>query len=482
MKLYKKFKRYSEKLYHLSSVSTLLSWDQEICMKSDALDYRAEQLSHLSEIQHKIFLEKDFEQILKSLKNKRKSLSFKQKRNFDYVYDDYLETIKIPSKFVKKSAELQAKAYDAWLLAKKESNFSLFKNYLQNLIENTKEYYAFKGKKGYNDILSEFEDGLNTKLLDSIFEKLKNKLIPIILQKEESTKNVKIIKGNFSKEKQKEYCLKILKKIGYDLKKGRLDESEHPFSILVSPHDSRITVNYQEENLVSIWSALHEGGHGIYEQNLNNKDYALPSGQALNYSIHESQSRFYEILIGKNINFWKNEYKNLSKFFNLDLSIEEFIDSLNKVERNTVRLEADDLSYHLHIIIRYEIEKMIFDENLKVDDIQEVWNSKYKDYLGKQPETDSTSVLQDCHWASAGFGYFPTYTLGTLYSHQFFQKLNIEHPDLLQNINDENLMEIKKWLNKKIHKLGSHLTAEEICKKATGEKLNPEYFLNYYES
>lgn len=482
MKIYKNFKKYTEKLYHLDSISSLLSWDQEICMKSSALDYRAEQLSHLSEIQHNISLDKNFKKILKSLKSKRKHLSFKQKRNFDYAYDSYLESIKIPSSFVKKSSELQTKAYDAWLIAKKESNFCLFKNYLQKLIENTKEYYAYIGKKGYDDILNEFEEGLSTKLLDSVFDKLKNKLIPIVLEKEESTKNVKIIKGNFPKDKQKEYCLRILEKIGYDLRKGRLDESEHPFSLLVSPCDSRITVNYQEENLVSIWSALHEGGHGIYEQSLNHKDYSLLSGQALNNSIHESQSRFYEILIGKNINFWKNEYNNFSEFFNLDLSLEEFIKSLNKVERNTVRLEADDLSYHLHIIIRYEIEKMIFDENLSVDDIPEVWSSKYKEYLGKTPETDSRSVLQDCHWASSGFGYFPTYTLGTLYAHQLFDRLNKEHPDLLKNINSESLKEIKKWLNKKVHKLGSYLNSEEICKKATGEKLNPEYFLNYHES
>lgn len=481
MKLYKKFKKYSEKLYHLESIASLLSWDQEICMKADALDYRASQISNLNELHHQVFLDKKFKKILCSLKSKKKSLSLKQKRNFANAYDGYLKTINIPSSFVKKTSEIQTKAYDAWLLAKKESNFSLFKDHLRNLIENTKEYYAFVDKKGYNDILDDFEEGLSVDLLDPIFQKLKDRLIPIVLEKEESTKSAKIIKGNFPKEKQKEYCTKILEKIGYDLRKGRLDESEHPFSLLVSPCDSRITVNYQEENLVSIWSALHEGGHGIYEQNLNHKDYSLPSGQALNYSIHESQSRFYEILIGKNINFWKNEYKNFSKFFNLGLSLEQFISSLNKVERNTVRLEADDLSYHLHIIIRYEIEKMIFDENLNVEDLQEVWASKYKEYLGKEPETDARSVLQDCHWASSGFGYFPTYSLGTFYSHQFFEKLNKEHPELLSNINGESLKEIKAWLNKKVHSLGSYLSSEEICEKVTGEKLNPEYFLNYYE-
>jgi len=480
MKLYKKFKKHTEKLFHIESISSLLGWDQEICMSPDAIDYRASQISNLTSMHHDLFLSKEFKKTLNYL-YRNKTLSLKKRRNVAYFYKSYLEATKLPKKFVEETSEIQTKAYDAWLVAKKESDFSLFKVHLSKLIENTKEHLSFVNQKGYNSILKSFDKGLNTNYLDKLFSRVKDSLIPIIKEKEELSKNIKSISGDFPKEKQKEYCLKILEKIGYDLRRGRLDESEHPFSLLVSPCDSRITVNYQQENLVSIWSALHEGGHGIYEQNLNYKDYSLPSGQALNYSIHESQSRFYEILIGKNINFWKNEYKSFSKFFGLDLSLEEFVKTLNKVERTTVRLEADDVSYHMHIIIRYEIEKMIFDENVPTSDLQEIWNEKYKAYLGKEPENDARSILQDCHWAmGGGFGYFPTYSLGTFYAHQFFEKLNKEHPDLLLNINIENLREIKKWLNKKVHKLGGHLTADEVCKKVTGEKLNPDYFLNYY--
>lgn len=478
MKTYKKFKKHLEKCYHLESIASLLGWDQEICMNPKALDYRANQLGHINVLSHEIFLNKKFQKILCKL-NEDENLSLKQKRNVKTIFDEYQKNLKLPKKFVQKSSEVSAKAHDAWLKAKKENNFSIFKDHLKNVIDNTKEYLSLIGKQGYDALLDDFEEGLSVEVLEPIFSQIKHKLVPIVILKEEETKNAKQIKGCFPKATQKKYCLELLEKIGYDLSTGRLDESEHPFSLLISPNDSRITTNYQEDNLVSVWSALHEGGHGIYEQNLNKDEYSLPSGQALSYSIHESQSRFYEILIGKNINFWKNEFINFSNTFDLNLSLEEFIKSINKVERGTVRLEADDLSYHLHILIRYEIEKMIFDDNVTVDELPDIWRDKYKTYLGKEPENDARSIIQDTHWSGGGFGYFPTYSLGTFYAVQFFNKLNLENPDLVNDISVESLKEIKKWLNEKIHSLGSYLNAEEICEKATGERLNIQYFINF---
>jgi carboxypeptidase Taq len=414
---------------------------------------------------------------------KSKSLTEKQMKNVKIVYKDWKESRMVPAEFVEKSSYAQSKAYEVWVQAKAENDFSKFAPHLAELIELQKEWVKIVSWKGktYDALLDSYEEGLNMETLDKVFEDLKEKLVPMIKKATEQTASIFPLKNVFSPEKQKQYNLDLLQRISYDLDRGRLDESPHPFSSATHPTDSRLTTAINPSNLNSIWSTMHEAGHGMYEQGLNAEESHLPSGQALSLSIHESQSRFWENMIGKNLLFWKNEFTNLREYFKEEIgemTPESFWKALNKVEPSLIRIDADELTYHMHIIIRYEMEKAIFEEGVAVEDLPALWNQKYKEYLGVEVPTDSQGILQDVHWSCAMFGYFPTYSLGSMYAAQFynFMKSNAEVEEKLAR---KEYSAIRQWLNDNIHSLGSIYDAEEICEKVTGEKLKASYLINY---
>jgi carboxypeptidase Taq len=484
MKKYKEFEEHLKKLNYLNSASALLSWDQEVYLPADAAEHRAQTLSYLSSLQHETFCSAKFGNLMEELLNLKK-LTEIQRLNVEKTYQDWKESTLVPSEYVRRSSYASAIAFEAWHRAKNSNDFSLFAPHLQKVVDLQKErlkYTKWKGKI-YDGLLEEYEKGLKMETLDSLFSRVKEELIPLSKKATEQTSSTFPLRGKFSAASQRSYNLDLLKRIGYDLNRGRLDESVHPFSTAMHPTDSRITTNFDDKNLSSVWSTMHEAGHGMYEQGLNAEESHLPSGKAISLSLHESQSRFWENMIGKNLLFWKNEFKNLREFFKedlLELDIEDFWKKINKVEPSLVRIDADEITYHMHIIIRYEIERAIFEEGARVEDLPAMWNQKYKEYLGVEVSSDSEGILQDVHWSCGMFGYFPTYTLGSMYAAQFYAHLKKEI-DIENKIAKEDYASIKTWMNEKIHSLGGLYNAEEACEKVTGEKLDPTYFLKYIQ-
>ena len=291
-----------------------------------------------------------------------------------------------------------------------------------------------------------------------------------------------MFKGQFNIEEQKKLSMEVIKKIGFDLNKGRLDESVHPYTIEFSSKDVRITTNYHEDDITyALYSSIHEAGHGIYEQNISEKlkDTGLMTGVSM--GIHESQSRMYENILCRSYEFLVYLLPVINKHFHQfnNVRIEEFYKAINKVTPSLIRTEADELTYSLHIIIRYEIEKAIFNDEVTVDELPYLWNKKYKEYLGIEPKNDKEGILQDLHWADGSFGYFPSYALGNIYGAQIIHKFLKDDPKILESLKEGDFQKINKKLKETIHVYGSVYEPKDLIKKATNEELNIKYYVQY---
>lgn len=479
--LYNELENMMRKLTHLRAAESVLNWDLEVKMPSGANEFRAQQLATLASMSHEMFTDKRVGKLLKELLNS--PLWNKERRNVEILWEDYEENRKLPSEYVQRSTVVIAESYEAWVKARQENDFASFAPHLKKVIELQKEWTKLIGWKGkaYDAMLENYEKGLRMENLDKLFVEFKGRLLPLIQMAQERTKTSFPLKGMFPEERQFEYSLALLEKVGFDLKRGRLDTSPHPFSTAFHPTDSRITTAIHEKDLSSIWSTLHEAGHGMYEQGLNAEESHMPSGWAQSLSLHESQSRFWENVVGKSFTFWRNEFPALREFFKTelhDMTPEEFWLAASKVEPRPIRIDADELTYHLHIIIRYEIEKAIFEEDFPIEMLPKLWNEKYKEYLGIEIADDSQGILQDVHWSHGMFGYFPTYTLGSLYAAQFYQRMKSDI-DVVDKIFKEDYSKIKEWLQENVHSKGGIYSAEEICILSTKEPLNISHFVNY---
>ncbi|MGL5544850.1 MAG: carboxypeptidase M32, partial [Cetobacterium sp.] len=390
----------------------------------------------------------------------------------------------IPAEEYKAYSELTAKAQGIWEVAREKNDFESFAPVLEEIFNFNKKFIQYRNLEGdiYSTILNDYEKGMSVEKLDSFFEELKNEIVPLLKDiKSRDREFSKKINFKVEKIEQKKFSEEMLKYIGFSLDRGVLSESAHPFTLTVDKNDVRLTTRYFEElPFSSIYSTIHEGGHGIYEQNIADelKDTLLADGASM--GIHESQSRFYENVIGRSREFW---YGLLSKskyrYSEIDnLSLDEIYKAVNEVSPSLIRVEADELTYSLHIMVRYEIEKGILSEQYQIKDLPRIWNEKMEEYLGVVPETYSEGVLQDVHWSCGLIGYFPSYALGNVYSVQILRamkkEINIEGA-----LERGELKEIKKWLENKIHRHGKLKTPKELMMLVTGEELNPDYYIEY---
>ena len=324
--------------------------------------------------------------------------------------------------------------------------------------------------------------------LDAIFSELRSRIVPLVAKIKGTAYQPEdqFLKQYFDIGKQEEFGLYILRKMGYDFDAGRLDESEHPFTTGINPGDVRITTHYYPNDFISaVMSSMHEGGHALYEQNISADLYGTLLCDGASMGLHESQSRFWENIIGRSRSFWQKYYSQLQNFFPeqlKDVSADDFYKAINKVEPSLIRIEADEVTYNLHIMIRYEIEKALINEEIKVADLPGVWKEKMKEYLGIIPPDDTKGVLQDVHWAGGSFGYFPSYTLGNIYSAQIYNAAKKEIKNFEELVEKGELIKIKDWLAEKIHKHGKLLKPEEILLQVAGEGINPKYLIDYLEN
>ncbi|MBS1615347.1 MAG: carboxypeptidase M32 [Bacteroidetes bacterium] len=484
-KSYEQYQSISQKAADLNYAAAVLGWDQETYMPPKGFEARGRQIATLSTQAHALLTSDTYKQLLLELAGSE-GLDEAQVANVQLSLEDFEKAARLPEAFVEELAQAGSTAFQAWIAARRANDYQLFAPHLAHMITLKKKqaaYYSFEVHP-YDALLDEYEKGATVAQLDPLFESIRQELSPLLQAIATKTQvQDEFFYRQFDKDKQWQFSLEVLRKMGFDFEAGRQDYSEHPFTTSFAPGDVRITTRVQEQNLAALlWSSIHEGGHALYEQGLPESEYGLPLGAAASLSIHESQSRLWENCVGRGLPFWAHFYPRLQLQFPdqlNDISLQQFYRGMNKVEPSLIRTEADELSYHFHVMIRYELEKALLDGSLNPEDLRDAWNAKYELLLGIRPPNDVQGILQDVHWCHGSFGYFPTYTLGSFYAAQFWQQAVQELPDLNKKISAGELIFLKDWLREKVHVQGRRYRSEALCKKITGRGLDFNAFLHY---
>lgn len=473
----------------LGSVSSVLGWDQEVHMPEKGADARAASISLVSGLMHEKMVGLDDDGLLSKLKRQvdAKGLKGKDAIIVAETWRSFEREKKLPKAFVKELAETTSKAHHVWIRARKENDFSLFLPWLRKIVELKRKEAEFVGfaDSPYDALLDSYEPGLTTKDVTAILDDLKDFLAPFLKELRASTVKIdqKRIRGTFPLDKQFAFNRFVSEKMGFDYAAGRIDKSVHPFTTTFHTNDVRITTRFKEDDIIySLGSTIHETGHALYEQGLPSEHFGTPLAEAVSLGIHESQSRLWENTIGKSAAFWNYFYPRLQKEFPKPFKHvprKDFLRIINEVKPSLIRTEADEVTYNLHIIVRFEIEKELIEGSIDPKDLPAIWNEKMKEYLGIKVPSDSLGVLQDVHWSTGSIGYFPTYTLGNLYAAQFYAAMERDIPDLSGHIAAGNLAVPREWLRKKIHVHGKTYTAADLVKKVTGEYPTSRYFIEY---
>lgn len=469
-------------LAHVSQVSALLHWDRSTQMPRAAMQDRAMSMSQVASDAHELLTNTRLAQAIKTLKGEK--LSGEQARKVER-YDRIISRArKLPAPFVRKMADLTARAEHEWEQAKKESDFSRFEPYLDELIKLKREEAAYidKRKRAYDVLLDEFEEGMTQDRIAPTFERIKEGLLELLetIKTSERASEKSMLPKRFSTDGQKAFCERIAAEILGDGNNWVLKESVHPFTTTISPHDVRITTTYRDDNLSAISATIHEAGHALYEMGFKKQFGTSILGEAPSYGIHESQSRFWENHVGQSYPFWQYAYRRLrSDIPALDgLRLESFYRELNRVEPSLIRIYADEVTYPFHIIIRFEIERALFSGAIEAKDVPKRWNELYREYLGIEVPDDAHGCLQDVHWSMGAFGYFPSYLIGTIYAAQISKRMERDI-GYRAKVRSGDFDPIRTWLSSKVHRHGQMMLADDIIKKATGKGLDPEAFLAY---
>lgn len=469
-----------------SEALSLLYWDLRTGAPKKGAEQRSEVVGILSSEVFKMSTSEEMAAYIVKLSS-AEDLSEVTKKTLEECKKEYDRNRKIPAEEYKEYVILQSKAECIWEEAKAKSDFEMFRPYLEKLVEMNKRFIGYWGYQGnkYNTLLDMYEPGVTVEILDRVFSNLREKIVPLVKEISESPNKPKtdFLFKRFPKEKQREFSLEILKQIGYSFDAGRLDETVHPFAIGLNPGDVRVTTKYDENDFrTAVFGTIHEGGHALYEQNISSGLIGTPLCTGTSMGIHESQSLFYENFVGRHYSFWKKNYNLLKKYANGqfdDVELDEFYRAINESKPSLIRIEADELTYPLHVIIRYEIEKGLFNDEINVSDLPQIWNDKYEEYLGIRPDSDADGVLQDVHWSGGSFGYFPSYALGYMYAAQFKQAMLKDLPNYDELLESGNFLPIKEWFTEKVHQYGKMKKPLEILQDATGEGLNAKYLIDY---
>ncbi|WP_376768298.1 carboxypeptidase M32 [Litoribacterium kuwaitense] len=464
----------------------LIAWDLRTGAPKKGVQRRAEVLGGLSEEAFRLQTSAEMKQLTDQLLENEAALSEKMKRAVHESRKTYDLSTKIPPEKYRAHVVLRAEAESAWESAKESADFSVFQPYLEKLVANTKEFLELWGYEGhpYNRLMDQFEPGVTVDVVDRVFKQVREAIVPLLksIQHSSNTPKTDFLFHSFPEEEQKAFSLNVLERMGYNFSAGRLDTTVHPFAIGLNPNDVRVTTKYDENDFrVAVFGTIHEGGHALYEQNISEDLVGTPLATGASYGIHESQSLFWENFVGRNRAFWREHYEKLKahaveQFDNV--SEEEFYRAINEVKPSLIRIEADELTYCLHIMVRYEIEKGIFDGTYEVKDLPTIWNDKMEEYLGIRPPDDAQGVLQDVHWSGGDFGYFPSYALGYIYAAQFAEAMSRDF-DLTDVIKNGDFSRIRKWLTTNVHQYGKMKTPRELVYDITGGSLDAAPIINY---
>jgi carboxypeptidase Taq len=480
-------KKYKEKMFEISAmqlaVGTIyLDQDTIAPVKGDA--YRNERLAYLSGELYSLTTSDEFYNLLKQLVE-CDDVDEQTKRIINWQIIDLDKQRCVPKEFYVEMTKNQMESGQAWQKAKQNDDYASFEPYLLKTIEYSKQLLKYReGKlKGYDIFLDDYEPGMTIEKYDAFFDQLKKGIVPLI-KKINETKQIddSFVYKHYPREKQEILMKKILEYIGFDFEAGVLLESEHPFTDSLSKYDNRITTHYYEDNLISsIFSVIHEAGHANYNYSVREDIAETFCFNNMSSGMHESQSRLFENYLGRNPHFWDKLFKDIKELFPEQLEgidQEKYVKAINKAIPSLVRTEADELTYPLHIVIRYEIEKGIFDGSIDPKNLREVWNQKYKEYLQIDVPNDKEGILQDMHWGSGSFGYFPTYALGSGYAAQFVHAMS-KDIDIDEALANDQFSKLKDWLREHIHQYGGLYSPLEQIKIATGEDFDPQYYVDY---
>ena len=485
------FERLREKLALVSDLNhaaAVLAWDQETYMPPKGAEARAQQLATLSKLAHEFFTSDEIGELLEQLEPQVRDLPYDsfEASLVRVTKRLYERERKIPTELVEQLARATSLGTEAWKQARKESNFSLFRPHLETILDLTIQKAEALGYEDhiYDALLDLYEPEMKTSHVKTILDDLREKLVPIVAAiREAPSPDDSFLKREYDEQKQWDFGLLIIKDFGYDFERGRQDRSAHPFTISFSVNDVRITTRIQKDFLpTGLFGTLHECGHALYDQGLDPQLERTPLASGASLSVHESQSRLWENLVGRSRPFWEGYYPKLQETFPAqlgDVELERFYRAINKVEPSLIRVEADEVTYNLHIMLRFELELQLVERKLPVSDLPEVWNAKMKEYLGVEPPNDALGVLQDIHWSGGAIGYFTTYTLGNLLSAQLFQSAQQDIPDLIEQIRSGRFQELLGWMREKIHKHGRKFPPMELVRRATGKELEAESYLEY---
>jgi len=492
---YKKLMEKVKNLLIFQSAEYIIHWDMETMMPPKAINLRGQQLALLSTIEHKISTDPEIGRLLEEIMHNPhyEVLGEVQKRNVYLIKKQYDEQTRLPEGLVAAIAKQRAITTDIWKKAKAAGNFAMFRPELEKLVELEKKAAEIlmevkQTKTPYDALIDIFEPKMTAEAITKIFNELKEGLVSLLDKCQSAPKkpDVSILQRRIPIDAQRKIAKELAKTVEYDVESnmagGRIDETEHPFTTGYYD-DVRITTHYYEDNFASsIFSVLHEAGHALYEQNLNPEWIYQPVGTSCSSGFHESQARFLENIIGRSKEFWSYflpKLKELTSGALLDVDLDTFVHAINEVKPSKIRVEADEVTYCLHIIIRFNIERDLFAEKLTVKELPELWNQGYKDYLGLTIYNDSEGVMQDTHWASGLFGYFPSYALGNIYSGQILAQMEKELVDWRGQISKGNFHPMKNWLVKNIHKYGNLYDPADLIRKTTGMELNVKPYLRY---
>lgn len=492
---YKKLMGKAKDLFVLQSAASIVHWDMETMMPPRGIKLRSQQLAMLSRIGHKMSTDPEIGRLLDRIMEHSQydSLDEVQKRNVYLMKKHYDEQAKLPEELVAETEKQRAITTNTWKKAKGAKDYSMLKPELEKLLNLRKKAAEIlmevkNTATPYDALIDIFEPKMTAEKIDKVFSELEGGLVSLIKKCKEAPRqpDMSILKQRVPVDIQRKVAESLAEVIRYDIKSeeagGRIDKTEHPFTTGYYD-DVRITTHYYPDKFASsIFSTLHEGGHALYEQNLNEEWIFQPVGTGCSSGIHESQSRFVENIVGRSRQFWiyfLPKLKELTGNILSDVDLDSFVHSINRVKPSKIRVEADEVTYCLHIIIRFNIEKDLFADKVTAAELPQVWNQSYKEYLGVNIENDSEGIMQDTHWPSGLYGYFPSYALGNIYSGQILATMEKDLPDWKTQISNGNFRNIKQWLIKNVHNYGDLYDPADLIKKVTGKELHVKPYLDY---
>lgn len=483
---FEKLQNQLEKAMALQTAMVLFEWDNETAAPKEAAERTAVVIGSLSSQYLDIMTGEKLKTALKECSGQMSEMTEVEQAIVRETEEEVEKLERIPADEYRSFAELTARATGIWADAREKKDFSLFAPVLKEIVDYQKRFASYQAKEGqklYDVMLDNYEKDFGMKELDEFFRVVKEGIVPLLKESAKRSEQIddSFLSAGYTEEQQEKAARFLAEYVGFDFDRGILAVSAHPFTTNLHNKDVRITTHYLDRIDSSIYSVIHESGHAVYELGIRDDLTQTPAGQGASMGMHESQSRFFENIMGRNRNFWVPIYGNMQEIFGSPLkevSLDDFLAAVNKTIPGLIRTEADELSYCLHVLVRYEIEKLMIEENAEIDSLPELWNDKYEEYLGIRPKDDGEGILQDIHWSQGSFGYFPSYALGNAFGAQLYYRMKQEM-DFDGLLREGRADVIREYLREHIHQYGKLKTSRQLLKDATGEDFNPAYYVEY---